>query len=521
MEHKDNIEDNQKQSMLKGNLTKLLPAAAVITAVAIAAAQPEYDSTAKNEQASEKEIIKSDELKSLLTTAYYTETEGTEKETKSLTSKKNTKKKKAGIIIGKTKALPQKTAASSGVGQGSTYTPTAEVPKDGYKDGTYQGSGTGFGGTITVQVTVSGGKIASIDILSASAETPSYFAAAKGVISRMISGQTPNVDAVSGATYSSNGIIEAVQNALAKAGNKKSNKKNNKKEDKKNEKKDPTPTITPRPTAAPRPTITPGDETITSYYKDGVYSAKARGYSGFITVTITIKDKKIVDITNENTDTPSFFRKAWKNIQPAILEKQSVNGVDAVTGATFSSNGILEAVEKALEEAWVSEVVKPSTTPTPTIIPEPTVTPELTPTPEVTPTPGPTESPEVSPTPGPTETPEVSPTPGPTETPEVTPTPEPPEIPVSGYADGTFTGSGAGNYGAGSVTVTVTISGGKIVGATYVTDDDEEFFMDAWESILAQVLASQSADVDTVSGATYSSEGIIQAFGSALSQAKQ
>ena len=54
-------------------------------------------------------------------------------------------------------------------------------------------------------------------ILEASGETASYFASAQGVISRMIAGNTPNVDAVSGATYSSNGIIQAVQNALSQA----------------------------------------------------------------------------------------------------------------------------------------------------------------------------------------------------------------------------------------------------------------------------------------------------------------
>lgn len=502
--------------MLKRNLSKLLPAAVMLTAVTITAAQPGNDSIIQNEQTSEKEIIPSDELNSLLTTAYFTETESTEKEETLLTSKK---KKKTGITTGKTKALPQKSAADSGVGQGSTYTPVAEVPKDGYKDGTYQGSGTGFGGTITVQVTVSGGTITSIEILSAAAETPSYLASAKNVISQMISGQSPNVDAVSGATYSSNGIIEAVQNALAKAGNnKKTDKKNNKKDNKKENTQVSVPTVTPRPTSAPTPTPEDGNEGVPSYYKDGVYSAKARGYSGFITVTVTIKDKKITEITNENTDTPSFFRKAWKKIQPAILEKQSVAGVDAVTGATYSSNGILEAAEKALSDAWVSETVKPSPTPEVTPTPELTPTPEITPTPEVTPTPGDGESPEVTP-PGENEFPEMSPTP----TPEVTPLPEltpTPEIPETGYADGIFTGTGAGNYGAGSVTVTVTISGGKIVGATYVTDDDEEFFTDAWDTILAQVLAVQSADVDTVTGATYSSEGIIQAFRDALSQAK-
>lgn len=49
------------------------------------------------------------------------------------------------------------------------------------------------------------------------AETPAYFSNAQGVISQILSSQSPNVDAVSGATYSSNGIIQAVQSALSQA----------------------------------------------------------------------------------------------------------------------------------------------------------------------------------------------------------------------------------------------------------------------------------------------------------------
>ena len=177
------------------------------------------------------------------------------------------------------------------MGQGTTTTPTTSVPKDGYKDGTYQGSGTGFGGTITVQVTISGGKITAIDIVSAAGETASYLANAKGVISKMLAGQTPNVDAVSGATYSSNGIIQAVQNALSKAGN--GNTKAEKKKKKKTNKVTPTPTITPRP-SKPKPTVTPGeDETV--YYKDGTYTAKAAGFQGPVTLTVVIKDGAITE----------------------------------------------------------------------------------------------------------------------------------------------------------------------------------------------------------------------------------
>lgn len=96
-----------------------------------------------------------------------------------------------------------------------------------------------------MRVTISGGKIAAIDILEASGETASYFASAQGVISRMIAGNTPNVDAVSGATYSSNGIIQAVQNALSQAA-----------ADGNSQQVTPTPAATalPTPTSAPSPT---------------------------------------------------------------------------------------------------------------------------------------------------------------------------------------------------------------------------------------------------------------------------
>ena len=208
--------------MYKKNLMKLLPAVAVIIAIAAAGFQQDREvKSTKTVQAAENELIKSDELTSLLETAYFNDggIDDTDEVDGSILKIKKSKSKikKAGITTGKTKALPEKSAAASGQGQGTTTTPTTSVPKGGYKDGIYQGSGTGFGGTITVQVTISGGKIASIEILSAAGETGSYFASAKGVISKMISGQTPNVDAVSGATYSSNGIIQAVQNALSKA----------------------------------------------------------------------------------------------------------------------------------------------------------------------------------------------------------------------------------------------------------------------------------------------------------------
>lgn len=471
--------DSDKNPFEKKNLVKLAPAAVVIAAVAAAGAQA--GSSGKEVTAETREVVKSQDLESLLKTAYSYEAADDEaeeesllkagKNTSSASSKKKTSKiskKKSGIKKGSSKTLPVKTAASSGVGQGSTTTPTTEVPEGGYKDGTYQGSGTGFGGTITVQVTVSGGKITAVDILSASGETGSYFASAQGVVSKVLSSQSPNVDAVSGATYSSNGIIQAVQNALSQAGNSDS--------------------ATPTPTPTPKPAKKPKKDTSVSY-KDGVYEGQAEGFDGTVTVKVTIKNGKIKKISNTNTDTPEFFNKAWKTIKSNVISRQSTSEIDTVSGATFSSNGILGALSQALsraDQSGTTDSKEEDITPTPTAVPDETVTPI------------PTELPQ------------------PTKTPD-NPSDEQPVVNL--LKDGTYTGSAMGY--SGQVNITLTIKDGKITEVTNTNSDTRSFFNKAWRSIQPKILEKQSTEgIDTVSGATFSSMGILDASKIALEQAK-
>lgn len=472
--------DSDKNPFERKNLVKLAPAAVVIAAVAAAGAQA--GSSGKEVTAETREVVKSQDLESLLKTAYSYEAADDEakeesllkagKNTSSSSKKKTSKisKKKSGIKKGSSKTLPVKTAASSGVGQGSTTTPTTEVPEGGYKDGTYQGSGTGFGGTITVQVTVSGGKITAVDILSASGETGSYFASAQGVVSKVLSSQSPNVDAVSGATYSSNGIIQAVQNALSQAGNSDSA----------------TPAATPTPT--PKPAKKPKKDTSVSY-KDGVYEGQAEGFDGIVTVKVTIKNGKIKKISNTNTDTPEFFNKAWKTIKSNVISRQSTSEIDTVSGATFSSNGILGALSQALsraDQSGTTDSKEEDITPTPTTVPDETVTPI------------PTEIPH------------------PTKTPD-NPSDEQPVVKL--LKDGTYTGSAMGY--SGKVNITLTIKDGKITEVTNTNSDTRSFFNKAWRSIQPKILEKQSTEgIDTVSGATFSSMGILDASKIALEQAK-
>ena len=81
------------------------------------------------------------------------------------------------------------------------------------EDGVYKGTGTGYAGNITVSVQIKDKQIVSIDILSSS-DDEAFFSRAKAVIDKIIEGQTLDVDTVSGATFSSRGIISAVKNAL-------------------------------------------------------------------------------------------------------------------------------------------------------------------------------------------------------------------------------------------------------------------------------------------------------------------
>lgn len=88
-----------------------------------------------------------------------------------------------------------------------------------YKNGTFEGSGTGYGGTITVQVTLKDDTITAVSVTSAPGEDSAYLSQGENVINSIISEQSTDVDTISGATFSSTGILEAVNDALSKAEN--------------------------------------------------------------------------------------------------------------------------------------------------------------------------------------------------------------------------------------------------------------------------------------------------------------
>ncbi len=288
--------------------------------------------------------------------------------------------------------------------------------------------------------------------MSASGETPSFFSRAKAIIPKIIEAQNPDVDVVSGATYSSNGIINAVKNALTKASGG-------------------TVTETSNGGAASNAAgRTSSDAFQDGTYKDGTYTGSAAGFRGNITVSVTISGGKIASISvvsAPGNDEP-YLSKA-KTLIAKVLAKQSPNGVDTVSGATYSSNGILNAIKNALTKAAGGTVSE-------------------------TPSSGGTTGGDTSPSKLDKDT-------------------------YTGtYKDGTYTGTGKGYKG--TVTAKVTISGGKIKTIDVSGSDDAAYFSKAKNGIVNKIISGQSTNVDTVSGATYSSNGIISAVRNALKKAQ-
>ena len=336
----------------------------------------------------------------------------------------------------------------------------SEVSTDSLKDGEYEGTATGYGGPLTVRITIKGGKLTDIKVVSHT-ETPEYFSRASAVIGKILNSGNVNVDSVSGATISSNAIKKAVADALRKAGSKQQAKMSTVKKDTRNA------------NLNDGVSTESGSGVSTDNLKDGEYEATATGYGGPLTVRITIKGGKLTDIkVVSHTETPEYFSRASAVIGK-ILNSGNVN-VDSVSGATISSNAIKKAVADALRKAGSKQQAKMST------VKKDTRNANL--------------NDRVSTGSGS----EVS-------------------TDSLNLNDGVYTGSGQGFNGP--IRVRVTVSGGNITNVEILSHSDDAPYFNRAKAVIGRLLGKPGKSVDTVSGATYSSRGIIDAVRNALANA--
>ena len=329
---------------------------------------------------------------------------------------------------------------------------------EGLKDGEYLGSANGYGGILTVKVTIKNGKISAIDVISQN-ETPQYFRRAYAVINQILSTGSVNVDSVSGATVSSNALKMAVADAIQKAGSKQqakvqavnnSSNSNNR-----------------RGNLAGSVTI--GNEDL----KDGVYTGSGQGYNGPINVRVTISNGLIknIEILSYSDDNPYFNRA--RSVLSRILGKPG-KSVDTISGATYSSRGIIDAVNNAIAKAGSKNQKVKQTKPSPS------------------------------------------------------------KNKKSNKNQNTGKSIGIGNSNKklkdgiyegisegfnGPIKVRVTISKGSITKVEILSHQEDDTYFAKAKSVITNILGKPGKSVDTVSGATFSSGGIIDAVNDAVSKA--
>ena len=361
------------------------------------------------------------------------------------------------------------------------------------KDGSYEGRGIGFRGDVKVQVDVSGGKISNINIVDNVDDAP-YFDKAKSLVGTIISKQTPNVDSISGATYSSNGIKSAVRDALKKAGVssegdnseevKQQLAKLTKLEEKNKQLKKLTKELRERIESLESESQ---KDLANKKLKDGSYEGRGIGFRGDVKVQVDVSGGKISNINIvDNVDDAPYFDKA-KSLVGTIISKQTPN-VDSISGATYSSNGIKSAVRDALKKAGVSS--------------EGDNNDEL----KIELSRLKKENQKLKDT--------ISGLKAKIEDLEKKSQKEDANIRMK---DGSYQGIGMGFKG--NVRVEVKVTDGKIASINVIDNIDDAPFFDKAKSLIPNIISSQTANVDSVSGATYSSNGIKSAVRDALKKA--
>ena len=216
-----------------------------------------------------------------------------------------------------------------------SHTPPPAVQHPEYTAGTYIGYANGFGGKLTVQMIISNGWITAVTIDAPNETKGIGSIAAERLPSRIIAANgLDHVDTISGATITSRAILEAAQSCLDQACGG-------------------TP-VTPSPSPSPTPTPSPTPRPAVQHpeYHDGIYSAQAEGIFSKVTVALLIENGYITSVfADASQETPGIGDTAARQLSARIVAANTIEGVDGVSGATQTSDGILKAAQLSLTKS--------------------------------------------------------------------------------------------------------------------------------------------------------------------------
>lgn len=205
-----------------------------------------------------------------------------------------------------------------GCGQGTSSSEAASG-----KTGTYHGEAQGFGGVVSADVTFDNGKITDV-VLTGDSETPTVGGAALDELkNQVLEAGSADIDGVSGATMTSNGVKQAVQAAID---------------------------ATEEGTAA----ASASDTALT--FNAGTYTGTSEGYNGPVELDVTFSDSGIDDIQVKTSSETAHVGDVAYDIMFADAKEAGGSGIDSVSGATFTSRAIKAALDDAAQQAGVSDL---------------------------------------------------------------------------------------------------------------------------------------------------------------------
>ena len=190
-----------------------------------------------------------------------------------------------------------------------------------FTPGTYEGTAAGRNGDVTVSVTLTESEISEVTVTAHEETAGIADPAIEQIPAAIVAAQSTQVETVSGATITSQAIIDAANAALESAG------------------------VDPS-------TLTPGEvEAGEVAFTAGTYTGTAQGYNGPVSLSVTFDETSITDIQlGEHSETDHVGTPAFDIMIPEIIEANGT-GIDSVSGATFTSAAIKSAVEDAATQA--------------------------------------------------------------------------------------------------------------------------------------------------------------------------
>lgn len=208
------------------------------------------------------------------------------------------------------------------------------VPVSGEaKSGTFTAAAKGFGGDVTVSLTLADGALADVKVAGDKETAGIGSRAVELMPGTMLAANSIAVDGISGATVTSGAILAAAKEALAASG-----------------------AALEAKAVEIEQHMTPGTYTGAAYgkWKEGTIEGGRFGSPKVIsptTVTVKVDETKILSVTVDSCDdTPGFIELPMEQLPKAIVEQQSI-AVDAVAGCTLTSQAVLSGVQQALEAA--------------------------------------------------------------------------------------------------------------------------------------------------------------------------